>query len=222
MQISSKQKAKSTQDYRLTTQLRTHIAACLDDFPRASITTSTLRQAAVAFTLVDALTNDTACFLLTRRQQHLGQHSGQYALPGGKTTLGESVTDCALRELYEEIGIEVSSDDVLGVLDDYATRSGFNITPVVVWAGSNRELQPDANEVAETFRIPLFELVDARIPILEQSAVGDAPIISVPLATVGHEIYAPTAAIIYQFREVVLFQRNTRVAHYDQPKFAWS
>ena len=222
MQYSRTQKANSTQKYQLNFQLRTRIVACLDGFPRATINKSKLRQAAVAFTLVNALTDDTACFLLTRRQQHLNQHGGQYALPGGKTMSEESVTDCALRELHEEVGIEVSSDNVLGVLDDYATRSGFNITPVVVWAGLNQELQPDANEVAETFRIPLAELIDTRIPILEPSAVGNAPIISVPLATVGHEIYAPTAAIIYQFREVVLFQRNTRVAHYDQPKFAWS
>ena len=112
------------------------------------------------------------------------------------------MVDCALRELSEEIGIEVSSENVLGVLDDYATRSGFNITPVVVWAGTRQELNPDANEVAKTYRIPLAELTDERIPCLEPSGVGDAPIISVPLATVGHEVYAPTAAIIYQFREV--------------------
>ena len=162
-----------------------------------------------------------AALLLTRRALHLRRHAGQWALPGGRIDAGESAQEAALRELREEVGLRLSPDAVLGRLDDYATRSGFVITPIVVWAGAARDLQANPDEVASLHRITLDEFLRSDAPILEPSAdpAHDHPALKMP---VGESwIAAPTAAFLYQFREVCLLDRPTRVAHFDQPHFAW-
>ncbi len=201
--------------------LRQQIQNRFSIFKRKSNTSLGLRQAAVALTIIDNGTNEEASFLLTRRPKNLKRHGGQYALPGGRLDPNENAIEAALRELEEEIGINVPSNDVLGLMDDYQTRSGFNITPVVVWAGIRKRLYPDPKEVARTYRIPLSDLHSPDIPILESTTDNAQPVLSTPLVSIGHQVYAPTAAFIYQFREIALFGRSTRVAQFDQPKFAW-
>ena len=212
---------QTTQRIPLNDVLRQQIQDRFSIFKRKSNTDSSLRHAAVALTIIDNGTNEEASFLLTRRPKNLKRHGGQYALPGGRLDPNENAVEAALRELEEEIGINVPSDDVLGLMDDYQTRSGFNITPVVVWAGTRKRLYPDPKEVARTYRIPLSDLHSPDIPILESTTGNTQPVLSTPLASIGHQVYAPTAAFIYQFREIALFGRSTRVAQFDQPKFAW-
>ena len=149
------------------------------------------------------------------------RHSGQYALPGGRMDAGESEQGAARRELEEELGIPAAAATVLGCLDDYATRSGFRITPVVVWIAERVPIVADAGEVEAVFHIPLDDLLHPAIPTLRNIAESDRPVLSMELATLGHEVFAPTAAMLYQFREVALRGQCTRVAHYDQPVFAW-
>lgn len=201
--------------------LRQKIARRLSSFDRKANSDPQLRQAAVALTILEGEKDRSASFLLTRRPKHLKRHGGQYALPGGRTDNNENIVQTSLRELREEVGIDLTECDVLGLLDDYQTRSGFNITPVVLWAGANVEIIPDPNEIARVFRIPLDDLKSSKIPVLEHSDESEFPVLSTPLATLGHQVFAPTAAFIFQFREIVLFGRHTRVAHFDQPKFAW-
>ncbi len=205
----------------LDDSLRECIEANLSAFERRPNADGRLRQAAVALTLVEGIQDDSAHFVLTRRPKHLNQHGGQYALPGGKMDPNESAIETSLRELHEEIGLDIKESEVLGLLDDYQTRSGFNITPVVIWAGINAELKPNPNEVARLFRIPLDDLRAPDLPVLEYIPESQFPVLSTPLATLGHRVFAPTAAFLFQFREVGLFGRHTRVAHLDQPKFAW-
>jgi 8-oxo-dGTP pyrophosphatase MutT (NUDIX family) len=176
------------------------------------------RPAAVAITLVKNLEGDP-CFLLTRRSRQLARHRGQFALPGGSLDAAESCVQAALRELSEELGVQLGETDVLGLLDDFKTRSGFVITPVVLWGAQVMELAPNPAEVALAYRVPLRELYHPEVPRLSPSGVAEAPILSMPL--VGTEVFSPTAAIIYQLREVALEGRATRVHHYDQPLFAW-
>lgn len=189
-------------------------------------------HAAVAFTLVDCSeaanianiphrrdTRAQAAYILTTRTARLSSHAGQRAYPGGRVDPGETAEQAALRELEEEIGLRLDAGRVLGRLDDYATRSGYVITPVVVWGGSDTSLTANPDEVESIHRIPLDELLREDLPILEAIAESEHPVLKMPL---GDEWFAaPSAAIAYQFREVALFGRNTRVAHFEQPYFAW-
>jgi mutator protein MutT len=163
--------------------------------------------------------SERAALILTRRSLQLRDHAGQWALPGGRIEPGETPEQAALRELCEEVDLRLDESAVLGRLDDYVTRSGFVITPVVVWAGAARELVANPAEVQSIHRIPIDEFLRADAPMLDASADATRPVLRMP---VGHTwIAAPTAAVLYQFRELCIEGRATRVAHFEQPEFAW-
>ena len=160
-----------------------------------------------------------AAIILTTRSAKLTHHAGQRAFPGGRIDQGETPEQAALRELHEEVGIKLSHRNILGRLDDYATRSGFVITPVVIWGGSNLALKANPEEVEVIHHIPLSELLRNDAPIIESIPESERPVLKMPI---GNDWFAaPTAAIAYQFREVALLGKQTRVAHFDQPYFAW-
>ncbi|MEO8858668.1 MAG: CoA pyrophosphatase [Burkholderiaceae bacterium] len=160
-----------------------------------------------------------AALVLTRRSSALKNHAGQWALPGGRMDPNETAEQAALRELREEVGLHLEPEAVLGRLDDFATRSGYVITPVVVWAGAARQMQPNPGEVASIHRIPMEELLRSDAPILDEAPEGSNPVLRMPVGEGW--IAAPTAAFLYQFRELCLLGRTTRVAHFEQPAFAW-
>lgn len=160
-----------------------------------------------------------AALILTRRSLTLRSHRGQWALPGGRVDSAESVTQAALRELAEEVGIQLREDAVLGRLDDFATRSGYLVSPVIVWAGAGAEAQANPDEVDEIHRIRISEFMRADAPMLEPGNDVARPILRMPVGRTW--IAAPTAAVLYQFRELCLAGRHTRVVHFDQPGFAW-
>ena len=161
-----------------------------------------------------------AAFLLCRRAAKMRAHARQWALPGGRCDYGETVEQTALRELHEELGLELGEDAVLGVLDDYPTRSGFVITPVVVWGGGDVHLAPDPREVAHAYRIGLHELCRPDSPRFVQIPESDRPVVQVPLG--GDMIHAPTGAVLVQFRWVAIEGRiDERVDTFEQPVFAW-
>ena len=216
--------------------LRQLLADRLAAWPLHAPDEAGLKRAAVALVVTDEGTgadldgvsgpplsgrwSSRAALILTKRAAHLRRHAGQWALPGGRIDDDETPEQTALRELAEEVGLQLTQADVLGRLDTFITRSGFAMTPVVVWAGEARLLVPDPAEVASIHRIPVTEFLRADAPILEVLEGSEHPVLKMPLG--DNWIAAPTAALIYQFREVCLLGRATRVAHFEQPKFAWT
>ncbi|CAN5813653.1 CoA pyrophosphatase [soil metagenome] len=160
-----------------------------------------------------------AALVLTRRSAGLRNHAGQWALPGGRIDAGETPEQAALRELFEEVSLQLEASAILGRLDDFVTRSGYVITPVVVWAGAAREMLANPAEVDTIHRIPVDEFMRSDAPMLEAQDDAERPVLRMPVG--DNWIAAPTAAMLYQFREVCIADRPTRVAHFDQPAFAW-
>lgn len=198
--------------------LRELIAQNMASFHHEEQPIGALRAAAVA--IVIAAHRGSPTVLLTRRSGKLRSHSGQWALPGGRLDVGESAEDAALRELKEEINLSLSHNAILGRLDDYITRSGYRITPIVLWFGeASDHLKPNPDEVASIHTVTFKELASPSAPQFEVVPESDRKVISMRLSV--DQIYAPTAAFLYQFREVGILGKNTRVLHYDQPRFAW-
>jgi 8-oxo-dGTP pyrophosphatase MutT (NUDIX family) len=200
---------------------RRDIAARCAGFTRApdSDPAPGLKRAAVAIVLVEAGdAANQAAVLLTRRAAGLRAHRGQWALPGGRCDAGEQPVEAALRELHEELGLELGPENVLGLLDDYPTRSGYLITPVVVWTAGAAAMSPNAAEVASVHRIALEDIEQA--DAFDFTAIPESTRRVIRFRHAGQFIHAPTAALIYQFREV-LAGRDTRVAELEQPVFAW-
>ncbi len=220
-------------DYLINAALRQSLRRGLSAFPRRPLEYPRERRAAVALPLVavghgadlpgfprHAVWQMEAALLLTKRALHLRRHAGQWSFPGGRLDVGEDACTTALREMHEEVGIQAGADAVLGLLDDFITRSGFLMTPVVVWIGNGEGVWPNHDEVASVHRIPLAELQRPDAPILERIPESTGTVLKMPIG--DNFIAAPTAAILYQFREVLLEGRHTRVAHFEQPAFAWS
>ena len=193
---------------------RAEAAARLAAFARQDIAPGDRRPAAVAAVLLPDERGDAA-FLLTRRAPSLRAHAGQWALPGGRVDPGESAVRTALRELDEEVGLTLDESAVLGCLDDFSTRSGFVVTPVVVWAGPIAGLRPNPVEVASIHQVSLADLDAPDVPRFLTIPERERPVIQLPL--LGTLIHAPTAAILYQLREVILHGRATRVSHFEEP-----
>lgn len=177
-----------------------------------------LKRAAVAIALTGVEEAGETAFLLTRRASGLRAHRAQWALPGGRCDAGESQVQAALRELREELGLDLGGDAVLGMLDDYPTRSGYLITPVVVWAQDEGAIVPNAQEVASVHRIALGAIEHETA--FDFIAIPESVRRVIRFHWEERLIHAPTAAMIYQFREV-LAGRDTRVADLEQPVFAW-
>ncbi|HEX8648953.1 MAG TPA: CoA pyrophosphatase [Thermoleophilaceae bacterium] len=226
-----------TYDADLRERLRANLAA----HKRVELPLDARRAAAVAIVLVDSdarhhdgevdphrgLPLDGrmvgvaggAAFLLCRRASRLSRHAGQWALPGGRIDEGETALEAALRELDEELGVRLGPSSVVGWLDDYATRSGYRISPVVLWGGADPNVTPAPDEVLAAYRIGLHALL-ASEPRLVPIPESERPVLQMPL---GNDlIHAPTGALLLQLRQVALLGRaGERVDEYEEPVFAW-
>jgi 8-oxo-dGTP pyrophosphatase MutT (NUDIX family) len=128
----------------------------LNDAPRAE---SPLTPAAVLVPLVAR--SRGLQVLLTQRTDHLYDHAGQVSFPGGRREHTDaSSVQTALRETHEEIGLAEDFIEVVGLLDDYETGTGFRVTPVVSFVAEGFTLALDSFEVAEVFEVPLDYVFD--------------------------------------------------------------
>jgi len=215
-------------DETLKARLRTRLQA----FEVQQLGDASHRQAAVAIAVCDeghgadlpglpthAHWSEAAALILTRRAGQMRNHAGQWALPGGRLDAGETPEQAALRELAEEVGLHLDEASVLGRLDDFVTRSGYLMTPIVVWAGAARTLAANPAEVAAIHRIPVEVFMRDDALLLDRLEGSEHPVLRMQVGS--QWIAAPTAALLYQFREVCLAGRTTRVSHFEQPRFAW-
>ncbi len=234
-----------TYDEALRERIRAHLA----EHDRRAVTDPTKRHAAVAVVLVDSQVGEDrvdpaplddwidgrpmpesldgrmvdvsggAAFLLCRRASRLTSHAAQWALPGGRLDAGETVIDAALRELDEEVDIRLPESTVLGLLDDYPTRSGYVITPVVIWGGGRLDPRPAPDEVMAVYRVGLHQLQREDSPRFMDIPESPRPVVQIPL---GHDlIHAPTGAVLLQLRWLGLEGRHDPVDELEQPVFAW-
>lgn len=205
--------------YSFSAAFRETLAARCAAFPRVASVAPALKASAVAITVVDAGDGSgESAFFLTKRAAGMRTHAGQWALPGGRRDEGETAVQTALRELREELGLDLPPENVLGVLDDYVSRSGYVIAPVVAWLDDACALAANPAEVASVHRIRLSEIAGEEAFEFLSIAESDRPVIRMKIGE--RHVHAPTAALIYQFRELAA-GRVTRVAHLEQPVFAW-
>jgi 8-oxo-dGTP pyrophosphatase MutT (NUDIX family) len=202
---------------RFREDLRDLLAANLARFERRSAHLEGRHAASVAIVVMPD-DRGRASVVLTVRAAGLRRHGGQWACPGGRRDPDESAEAAALRELEEEVGLSLPPEHILGCLDDYPTRSGFVITPVVVWGSADAVLLPDPREVASVHLLPL-EMLSSDHVVLEPGPESGRPVLALSLPK--GLLYAPTAAVLLQFSEVAVHGRETRVDHYEQPRFAW-
>jgi 8-oxo-dGTP pyrophosphatase MutT (NUDIX family) len=133
--------------------------AWLPEQPDRSFAPALLKRAAVLVPLV--LRPEGLSVLLTQRTEHLSNHAGQVSFPGGRAEeYDSSPIETALRESEEEIGLQRRHVEIIGVLPDLVTGTGYRITPVIGLLTPPFELTADPSEVAEIFEVPLAFLMD--------------------------------------------------------------
>jgi 8-oxo-dGTP pyrophosphatase MutT (NUDIX family) len=197
-------------------ELRARLVANLAGFESEPLPDIDLPHAAVAIVVADDGAG-VPVFAFIRRGLDLRSNPGQYALPGGRLDDGETAPDAARRELEEEVGVQLPPDAVLGVLDDFRSGLGRSITPVVLWAGGPVELHPHPDEVHSAWLVPLSDLEHPEAPRWHEDPDGQGRVLRMHVR--GEWINPPTAAVLYQFREVALHGRLVRVRDIATPKF---
>jgi len=167
-----------------------------------------LRPAAVLVGLVER--DDGLTVLLTRRTDHLQHHPGQVSFPGGHIERHDpNAVAAALRETEEEIGLPATHIKVIGRLDTYVTRTGFEVTPVVAMIAPPFDLSPDPYEVAEVFEVPLAFLMDPNNHQRHERELDGIKRFFYAMPYGDHFIWGATAGMIVDLYQVLTSPTQT-------------
>ncbi len=167
-----------------------------------------LTAAAVLVPLIDRPEGMTV--LLTKRTDHLHDHAGQVSFPGGRVDPGDSdAAAAALREAEEEVGLARHKVDLVGQLDVYVTRTGFEVTPWVGLVMPPFELRLDAFEVAEAFEVPLAFFLDPANRRRESRVWQGQERFFYVYPWPGYHIWGATAGMLNNLAEVLAPERVT-------------
>jgi len=163
--------------------------------PQAFLTDAAPRHAAVLLLLYER--SEETHFVLTRRAERTGVHSGQISLPGGRREAGESPVQTALRETHEELGIAPESVEVIGALAElYIPPSNFLVQPIVGFHAAPPRWQPRQGEVAEVIEVPLRLLLDDTLKGAEETTRYGLPFRILYYDLFGHKVWGATASIL--------------------------
>jgi len=195
--------------------LRARIAANLAAHDRIALDPTGRRPAAVA--IVVAPSEAGPSFLLTRRALHMRRGAGNYALPGGNADPGEDAIDAARRETEEELGVVLPREAAVGLLDDFLTLGGHVVTPVVFCWPAPLTIVPNPEEVHIAWSVPIADLDHPKSPRREKHPDGGPSILR--MYARGSWLNPPTAAWLWQFREVALHGRPARTDQIGQPNW---
>ncbi|WP_225429882.1 NUDIX hydrolase [Deinococcus detaillensis] len=138
--------------------------------------------------------------LLTVRSSDLPTHQGQISFPGGSLEAGETAMQAALREAWEEVGLEPETVSVLGELDDVFTPAGFHVTPVLARLEALPRLAP-SSEVAAILLPPLSELRALEQPAEERTGPDGRRFLLYRYPWQGHDIWGMTARVVHELLE---------------------
>jgi len=182
------------------------IRQMFDSYRRQEINDPGLRRAAVLLPLFPK--NGELHLLLTRRTDTVEHHKGQISFPGGVSDPDDNgPISTALREAEEEVGILRAQVEILGVLSDLATPSGFDIAPVVGFIPSLPRLKVHAAEVAEVIPVPLAFFADPaneRTMVVQRDGLANR-VYRYPFR--GHDVWGATAAIVRMFLDALASHR---------------
>ncbi len=167
---------------------------------------TTPREAGVLLLLYP--TEGALHFVLTRRTERLGSHSGQISFPGGRREPSDAdLTATALRETHEELGIDLNGINLLGHLTPlYVPPSHFLISPIVAYSHHVPAFNPNANEVAEVIEAPLTVLFDEAAKGAELRALisqNGAQQLTPHYRIAGHNVWGATAMVLSEFESLL-------------------
>jgi 8-oxo-dGTP pyrophosphatase MutT (NUDIX family) len=181
-------------------ETKERIRNCLASLKPRKVAAGFTREAAVLMPVLKW--KNEYHFLLTRRTEEVQTHKGQISFPGGMREGKEDLMKTALRETFEEVGIEEARVEILGRFHDYISIHGYRVTPFAGYLHEPFTIRPQVTEVAEVLKVPLPVFMDPARLRIEKSPVENET--HVYYFSYGkHQIWGLTARIIKDFMDVL-------------------